>query len=93
MKSLLITILAAYETDLPKVDATSTQLHQVLQIVFGIVGALSLVFVAIGGLRFVLSEGDPQSAGKARSTVLYAVIGLAISAIAEGIVTFVLNRL
>jgi hypothetical protein len=63
-----------------------------LQLVLGIIAGLAVLFVVIGGLRFVLSEGDPQSTTKARNTMIYAVVGLVVSVMAEIIVTFVLGR-
>ena len=77
---------------LPQVDAGSHQLQQILQIAFGIIAAVAVLFVVIGGLRLVISEGDPQDTAKARYTIIYAVVGLAIAIVAEAIVTLVLNR-
>ena len=84
---------AGCSTGLPQVQATSTQLHVILQIVFGVIAALSVLFVVIGGLRFIVSEGDPQDTSKARSTIVYALVGLLISLVAEAIVSFVLSKL
>lgn len=77
-------------TDLPVVDASSAQLQQILQIIFGILGAVAVLMIVIGGLRFISAQGNPQEVAKARNTVLYAVIGLIIMLAAEGIVSFVL---
>jgi len=78
---------------LPHASAGSSALHNVLQVVLGIVAALSVLFIVIGGLRFVLSDGDPQGASKARSTVVYALVGLVIAISAEAIVSFVITGL
>ena len=56
-------------------------------------GALAVVLIIIAGFMFIFSQGNPQSAGRARSTVLYAIIGLVVVVIGQAIVTFVLNRL
>lgn len=80
-------------TSLPNVNAGTPELASILQIVFGILAALSVLFIVIGGLRFVLSEGNPESTSKARNTILYAVIGLAIALSAEALVAFVLGKL
>lgn len=84
---------SGYETDLPDAAANSVTLQQVLQIVFGIVGALAVLFIVIGGLRFVLAGGDPQAVAKARGTILHAVVGLIIVIAAETIVALVLDKL
>jgi len=79
-------------TGLPMVTAGSGELQTILQIVFGIAAALAVLFIVIGGLRFVLSAGSSENVTKARETILYAVIGLVIALIAEGIVTFVIKK-
>ena len=52
----------------------------------------TIVEVLLGGIMFALSSGDAQKAAKARNTVLYAVVGLAVSLFASAIVNFVFNR-
>jgi hypothetical protein len=65
----------------------------VLQVVIGIVAAVCVVFVAIGGARYILSQGDPQGVTKAKSTIVFALIGLAITILAQGIVILVAKAL
>lgn len=77
---------------LPHTAASSGTLKTILNIVFGIVGGLSLLFVTIGGFRYVVSQGDPQAIGKAKNTIIYALVGLVIAIAAQAIVTFVIGR-
>lgn len=63
-----------------------------LTLVIGIVAAISVLFVAIGGVRYIISQGDPQGAAKAKNTIIYALIGLAVAVIAQGIVIFVVKQ-
>lgn len=76
---------------LPKADASSAQLQDVLAIVFGIVGALAFLMIVISGLRYIISAGDPQQISKAKNGIIYALIGLCIALIAEAIVAFVVR--
>jgi hypothetical protein len=80
-------------SSLPKTTAGDATIKTVLTIVFSIVGALSLLFITIGGFRYVLSQGDPQAVGKAKGTILYALIGLIVAITAVAIVTFVVGRI
>lgn len=80
------------DTGLPAATASASQLQTVLQVAFGVVGAVAVLFVVIGGLRFVFSDGNPEDAAKARNTIIYALVGVVIAISAEGIVTFALNR-
>lgn len=58
-----------------------------------IVGAISVIMIVIGGLRYVLSAGDSNAVNGAKNTILYAVIGLVVAFSAFAIVNFVLNAL
>ncbi len=82
-----------YNTDLPTVAASSNELQTILQILFGILGALAVLFIVIGGFSYVVSGGDTNAMQKAKSTIMYAVIGLLVAVFAEAIVTFVLGYL
>lgn len=54
-----------------------------------VVGAISVIMIIIGGLRYVLSNGDSKAAGAAKDTILYSVIGLVVAIAAFAIVSFV----
>jgi len=79
-----------FKTGLPTVPANSGTLQPILQIAFGVIGALALMFIVIAAVQFVISGGDPQRVSKARQTVLFAAAGLAVAVLAEVIVTYVL---
>ena len=64
----------------------------IVEVLLTAVGAISIIMIVIGGIMFALSSGDAQKAAKARNTVLYAVVGLAVSLFASAIVNFGGNR-
>ncbi|HET8709336.1 MAG TPA: hypothetical protein VFL85_03585 [Candidatus Saccharimonadales bacterium] len=78
----------------PSVSTTkSSTVKTALTIAFGVLGALSLLFITIGGLRYVISQGDSQATSKAKSTIIYALVGLAVAITAQAIVTFVIGKI
>jgi hypothetical protein len=79
-------------TGLPNVGAGTDQLQQILTIGFGIVAALAVLMIVIAGFRYTLTQGNPQEISRARSTILYAVIGLVVALAAEAIVALVLGK-
>ncbi len=72
-------------------DAPTNFLSTILQIVFGTTGAIALLIIVISGFRYVIASGDPSAVAKARSTILYAVIGLAVALAGFSIVTFIVK--
>ncbi len=56
-----------------------------------IVGIVAVIFVIYGGFRYITSGGDSGSVGNAKNTLIYALVGLVIVALAQLIVHYVLN--
>lgn len=57
------------------------------------VGAISVIMVVIGGLRYVISGGNSTNITTAKNTILYAIIGLIISMLAYALINFVIGSL
>lgn len=57
----------------------------------GSAGAVALLFVFIGGIGYLTSAGDASKLQKAKNTITYALIGLAIVALSLTITAFVTN--
>ena len=53
-----------------------------------IAGLVALTFVIIGAINFMTSEGNSENAARARSTIINALAGLALSVSAALIVNF-----
>ena len=64
-----------------------------IQWAIGIAGAVAAIFVVYGGIAYTTSAGDPGKLQKAKQIILYALIGLAIVALAEIITAFVSNMI
>ena len=64
-----------------------------IQWFIAIAGIVSAVFVVYGGISYMTSSGDPGKLKKAKDTIMYALIGLAIVALAEVITAFVTSRI
>ena len=60
-----------------------------LQIAMSLLGGLAVIFIIVGGLQMVLSNGNAASFAKGRATLTYAVIGLSVALTALAIVTLV----
>lgn len=65
----------------------------VLDILIRLAGLIAVGFVIYGGILYVTSRGEPDKAKKAMSTILNALIGLAIAVVAAAFVSFLAGRL
>ena len=65
------------------------QIKNVINVLLFIIGVISVIMIIIGGIRYVLSNGDSSQITSAKNTVLYAVIGLVVALLAYAIVNFV----
>jgi hypothetical protein len=64
----------------------------VVNILSTIVGIVAVIMIIIGGFKYVTSGGDSSSISSAKQTILYAIVGLIIVAMAQMITGFVLGR-
>ena len=63
----------------------------VVDILLYILGAIAVLMIVIGGVRYTTSNGESSSIKGAKDTILYAVVGLVIAVMAYAIVNFVVK--
>lgn len=57
-----------------------------------VVGIIAVIMIIYGGFRYITSGGDSGNIGNAKNTIVFAIVGLIIVALAQIIVRFVLHR-
>src|SRR4051812_11673489 len=67
--------------------------HTTVNLLSFIVGIVAVIMIMIGGFRYITSGGNDTSVTAAKNTILYAVIGLVVVALAQIIVRFTLSKL
>jgi cytochrome bd-type quinol oxidase subunit 2 len=77
--------------------ATSTTnfnnlLVKIVNIFSAIVGVIAVIMIIVGGFRYITSGGDSNHVSSAKTTIIYALVGLVIVALAQLIVRFVLTQ-
>ena len=65
----------------------------VTNVLLFIAGALSVIMLIVGGLRYTISGGNSTAVTAAKNTVLYAIVGLVIAFLAYAAINFVLTSL
>jgi uncharacterized membrane protein YvbJ len=66
---------------------------KIINILSVLVGAVAVIMIIFGGFRYVTSAGNDSNVSAAKNTILYAIVGLIIVALAQVVVHFVLNNL
>jgi hypothetical protein len=75
--------------------SSSKTLNNTLKVIIGgislVVGVIAVIMLFIGGLKYITSTGDAAKVTSAKDTILYAIIGLVVVALAQVIVRFTLK--
>lgn len=71
----------------------SSVIKTIIQLFSIVVGVVAVIMIMIGGFKYITSGGDSNSTASAKNTILYALVGLVVVALAQVIVRFVLNKL
>ena len=57
-----------------------------------VIGAVSVVMLILGGIRYTISQGDQTAVTSAKNTILYAIVGLVVAILAYAAVNFVISN-
>jgi len=72
-----------------KLDKLVTDIVNIFSVIVGVVAVIMIIY---GGFRYIISGGDSSNVTNAKNTILYAIVGLVIVALAQFIVKFVLSK-
>src|SRR3989344_6193740 len=67
-------------------------LTDVINIFSIVVGVVAVIMIIFGGFKYITSAGNQENIKTAKTTIIYAIIGIVIVALAQIIVKFVLNQ-
>lgn len=70
----------------------SNVLHTIINIFSAVVGIVAVIMIIVAGLQFITSNGNPQNVSKARTSLIYALIGIVVVVLAQTIVHFVFDQ-
>ena len=66
-------------------------ISQVVNILSIVLGGIAIVMIIVSGIRFATSGGNSSAVSGAKKTLIYAVVGLVIAALAQVIIRWVLG--
>jgi len=61
----------------------------VVDIMLRIVGLAAIAFAVFGAIKYVVSQGEPDKVSEAKGTIINALVGMVIAALAVAIVSFI----
>ena len=61
----------------------------IINLILGLVGLISLLFLIIGGFRYVVAQGDERAIAAAKGTIFSAIIGLVIVLLSASILAVI----
>lgn len=65
----------------------------IIEVLLRVSALLAVAFIIIGGVEYILSQGEAEKTARARKTITNALIGLFISIFAAATVAFFAGRL
>ena len=72
-------------------DKLPKTIRKIINAVIAFSSTVAVVFVVVGGIQYMSSAGDTGKIEKGKKTVIYALIGLVICALAYAIVNWVID--
>jgi len=70
----------------------SNTLGTMINVFSAIIGFIAVIMIIVAGLQFMTANGNTQNITKARTSLMYAIIGLIIVVLAQALVHFVINQ-
>jgi len=71
-------------------SGVTTVIKAAVNVLSIIIGAAAIIMILVSGLRYITSGGDSNKVSAAKTTLIYALVGIAIAALAQALVHFVL---
>jgi len=81
------TVATPTAPDINPIKAFTTIMNWVF---YGLIVFATLMMI-IGGFNFITAGGDADKQGKARDSIIYAIIGIIVAALAKGVATLIEN--
>ncbi|HVA11276.1 MAG TPA: hypothetical protein VNG32_03845 [Candidatus Dormibacteraeota bacterium] len=77
----------------PTGNPVINELNGITHIVAFVAGAAAVLLLLVGSIKYITSGGNAEKISSAKSTVVYALIGVMVAVLAAAIIEFVLNKI
>lgn len=76
-----------------QIDGSNGVIRIVSNILIWVVGIVAVIMIVWSGFKYITTAGDASKVASAKSSLIYAIVGLIIAILAYAIVNFVMERL
>ncbi len=75
-----------------QLDGDEGMFKRITDVLLFIIGAVSVIMLIVGGIRYVVSGGDQGQVTAAKNTILYAIVGIIVAILAYAVVNFFVGQ-
>lgn len=75
-----------------KLDGQGGYIQIITNTLLFVIGAISVIVIIVGGIKYATSDGDPSKIKSAKDTILYAIVGIVIAILAFALVQFITTQ-
>jgi len=77
----------------PNDDPIADRLRSIANIIAIVAGAAAILLILVAGIEYATSDGDTNKINSAKTTIIYALIGVIVVSLAAAIIEFMVSRL
>lgn len=74
-------------------DTLTPRLNGIIEVLLFIAGVLAVIIIVVSGIKYMTANGNKSTIESAKSTLIYAVVGLIVVIAAYAIVEFILGKI
>lgn len=82
---LVFAFTAPNQPTIGNIDSFDKIFTNILKLIWPIVGGLAAVMIVVAGIVFITANGDPEKIKTARTSLIWAVIGIVVAILAWSI--------
>lgn len=72
-------------------DGVEKLIATIVRLLSFFIGVVAVIMIMVSGFKYITANGDSAKVGNAKETLIYALIGLVIAALAQVIVRWLLS--
>ncbi len=72
-------------------DGKEPVFKTITNVLLFVIGAVSVIMLVVGGIRYTISAGDSTAVTGAKNTIMYAIVGIVVALLAYAVVNFVIG--